>query len=504
MSTPPAWMFDDDAPLPEPDSGERMTGAGPDDATAYTDLGNAERFVEQHGADLRYCATLGGWYAWTGDHWSKDETLTAQRLAQETARRLWVEVEAISRTLASERDEERRATLAAMLKAATAHATRSQHHSRLVAMLAEARAIPPIPVAWSDFDASPTDLLLNTPSGTVDLTTGRCVGHRRADLITKCATVPYVEGAEAPRFRAFLERILPDPEVRAYMQRFAGYAATGVIREHVFPVWYGTGANGKSTLAELMRRTLGAYAMKLPAGYFEATKYRGHETEIAQLRGARLAIASETERAAQMAEARLKDLTGGEAVRGRYMRADHFEFVPNAKYVMLTNHRPRIASTDEGILRRIVLVPFEVSIPAGERVLDLTDRILADEGPGVLRWIVEGARDLAGSGWRLMPPDSIQAATAEYLKGEDVVGRFLDEACTVRPPGDRLVKSKPGDLQASFRRWCDANGEAACDARDFADRLRRRGYEKRKSHGTWYVHGIAPLSDLDDDEERYE
>ncbi len=496
MTTPPAWMFDDDEPLPEPDSGERTTGAGPDDATAYTDLGNAERFVEQHGADFRYCAPLQGWHGYSA-RWAKDEKLTAQLAAQETSRSVWVEVEAISRTLASERDEEKRATLGAMLKAATAHATRSQHHSRLVAMLAEARAIPPIPIAWSDFDPPSTDLLLNTPSGTVDLATGEVRPHRREDMITRITGVPYRADAEAPRFHAFLERVLPDPEVRAYLRRWAGYVATGIVREHTLPIWYGTGANGKSTLAELLRAVLGDYAIGCPEGFFEEQKHRGHETEIARLRGARLALASETERAAHLAEARVKKLTGGDELTGRFMRCDHFTFRPSCKFVLLTNHRPRLRSTDDGIHRRLVLVPFTVTIPAAERDLGLLDHLRDVEGPGVLRWIVEGARELLANGGRLDPPASVQAATAEYLAGEDVVGRFLDEACTVRPPGDRLIKCSPTPLFEAFTGWCASTGEAACNARDFTARLRQRGYEsERGAKGKRYYFGIAPLQNL--------
>lgn len=467
----------------------------PETGTGYTDLGNGRRFVEEHGQSVRCCAMLGGWYVWDGARWARDDVNEARNRAQRTADRIYLEVEELAAQLAQERDKDRRAVLEDMLEECQKHAKRSAHTSRITATLTEASALPPIPVAQTAFDAEPTNLLLNTPNGTVDLTAGTMRPHQREQLITKVTGARFDPQALAPRFDAFLSEILPDSDVRAFMKRWAGYCATGVIREHVLPIWYGTGANGKSTLSELLRRSLGSYAMKLNAGYFEATKHRGHETEVAQLRGARLAIASETERAADLAEGKIKDLTGGEAVRGRYMRCDHFEFMPSAKFVMLTNHKPQIRSTDDGIRRRIVLVPFEVTVPPERRDLSLLETLLAEEGPGILRWIVEGARELLAADGRLDAPAVIQAATDSYLASEDVVGRFLEEACTVRTPGDRLIRSRPASLFGAFERWCVENGEPACTSRDFSKRLGARGYVKRKSNGkTWYL-GIAPAEE---------
>lgn len=470
----------------------------PPPGTTFTDLGNAERYARQHGDDVRFCATLGGWHTWTGSHWQRDETRAANRLAHETARSLYGEVAAIAKRIEREPDADERKRLGGLHKAAAKHARETEHTSRLAAMLREASAIPPIPVAHAELDAEPTALLLNVPNGTLELETGNMRPHRREDLITKCAAVPYDANATAPRFETFLAEILPDPGVRAFMKRWAGYCATGVIREHVLPIWYGTGANGKGTLAELLRTVLGDYAIGCPEGFFEEQKHRGHQTEIARLRGARLAIASETERAVNLAESKVKKLTGGDSLTGNFMRQDFFTFRPTCKFVVFTNHKPRIRSTDDGIRRRIVLVPFEVTIPPERRNLSLLEDLIADEGPGILRWIVDGARELLEAGGRLDPPASIQAATEEYLAAEDVVGRFLEEACTCRKPGDHTIRSQPAHLGRAFNDWCAANGEAACSARELSTRLAAHGYTASRSHGKrWYL-GLAPLSDQDD------
>jgi len=469
----------------------------------FTDLGNAERYAQQHAEDVRHCKTLGGWYAWDGARWLRDEVLDAQRRAHLTARSIYAEVEELAGQIARERSEERRKELAALLDAARAWAKKSEAGVRLSAMIGEARAIPPIPVAQETFDADHTALLLNAPNGTLDLELGELRPHDRADLITRVCGMPYDSRAEAPRFLRFLEEILPNPEVRAWMRRWAGYCATGVIREHVLPIWYGTGANGKGTLATLIEGVLGDYAIGCPEGFFEETKHRGHQTEIARLRGARLAVASESERAVHLAEAKVKKLTGGESLTGNFMRCDFFTFKPTCKFVLFTNHKPRIRSADDGIRRRVILVNFGVSIPSARRKLDLCEDLLDAEGPGILRWIVDGARELLADGGRLNAPAVIRAATDEYLEGEDVVGRFFDEACTVTKAGDRGLRSKPAHLFGAFRKWCEANGEAACDQREFSTRMGLRGFVAKKSGGArWYL-GVAPTADEAEESSRY-
>lgn len=475
----------------------------PRPATTFTDLGNAERFVNQHKDSVRYCDALGGWFEYSGTHWIQDETLSVRHRAHATVRALYREVADIARALSAATDKSERERLQAQLDEARKHAASSEHTNRIDAMLREARAIPPLAIAQSAFDDDGSAWLLNVANGTLDLRTGELRAHNREDFVTKCAAFPFDATASAPRFEAFLERILPDSEVRAFVQRWAGYAATGFIREHVLPIWYGTGANGKSTLAELLSNVLGAYATACPAGFFEEQKYRKHETEIARLRGARLAVASETERSAHLAEARVKDLTGGEKLTARFMRGDHFTFRPTCKFVLLTNHKPRIRSTDDGIRRRLVMIPFGVTIPAGERDLSLMETLLREEGAGILRWVVDGARELIAHDWRLGAPDSIRLATDEYLQGEDVVGRFIEEACTVVEKnakglrdGTRNIRCAPTFLFERFRAWCARTGESACDQRDFAQRMRAHGFEAGKgAKGARFYFGIAPLAD---------
>lgn len=499
---PPATL-----PLEFPSAGGKGDGGGggiegpgvPPPGTPFTDLGNAERFAEQHHQDVRYCRPLGGWFTWTSSHWARDEIREAERRAHLTARRFYADVVAdLARQLDHATTKEEAERLSALLDAALKWAKTSESAPRLAAMVGEARNIPPIPIAREAFDDKRTELWLNCTNVTVDLQTGNVHAHRREDLITKSTPVPYDKTARAPKFRAFLEEILPEEPVRAWLQRWAGYIATGVIREHILPVWFGDGANGKGTLAELLKGVLGSYALACPEGFFEEQRHQQHATEIARLRGVRLAIGSETRASSALAESKIKRLTGGDTLTGRFMREDFFDFEPTAKFVLFTNYKPRIRGSDNGIRRRVLLVPFVVTIPEARRDPELCHRLLREEGPGILQWIVEGAQLWRENGWKLSAPESIRAATEDYLAHEDLLGRFLEDVCTVTKPGDTTVKSEPAHLFGAFQKWAVASGEEPGTQRAFLELLGQRGFGAVKSNGRRWIRGIAPMAQQDD------
>jgi len=232
-----------------------------------TDYGNAERLVAAHGQDLRYCGALG-WLAWDGTRWARDETREAIRRAKRTIRALYAEAAKLA--------DDRR-------KALVEHALRSEKHARLQAMVASAESEPGIAARFADFDAAPW--LLNVRNGTLDLRTGQLRAHRREDLLTKLAPVAYDPDATCPRWDAFLARVQPDPEVRAFLDRLAGYALTGVIREHVLPIHYGSGRNGKGTWTDTLLAVLGDYAKQIPTELLMVRQGEAHPTERATLLG---------------------------------------------------------------------------------------------------------------------------------------------------------------------------------------------------------------------------
>jgi putative DNA primase/helicase len=429
----------------------------------HTDLNASEVFTRDHADRFRYCGALG-WLVWDEARWARDEKERAHDLAKDTARKI--------QEYAGRTGSEKHWKLARSLG----------RPSGVEGLLDLSRSDPTFRVEVGELDRDP--YLLNVANGTIDLRTGELRAHDRADLLTKLAPVRYDPDAKAPRFDSFISEILPDDEIRAYVQRHAGYAASAVIREHTLPVWLGGGSNGKSTLAEVFQAVLGDYAGAMPEGFLAERKHDKHETEIARLRGMRLAVASETKEGCSLDEAKLKRLTGGDTLTAHYMHKDHFQFAPSAKFVLFTNHEPRLRGIDEGIRRRVVLVPFDVTIPEARRDGSLKDRVVSDEGAGVLAWIVRGAIDWYQRGEKLMPPARIVDATRDYHTRHDGVGRFIAECCRRGAPVEREDRITLGKLHAAFVCWARDAGVSNVPLRDFSDAIRAHGLDASQKSGS--------------------
>ncbi|MDZ7779944.1 MAG: phage/plasmid primase, P4 family [Gemmatimonadota bacterium] len=251
---------------------------------------------------------------------------------------------------------------------------------------------------------------------------------RAEDYITKLTAVaPAPPGTPAPIWTAHLERITGgDPDLIEYLQRFSGYALTGSIREHAFTFGHGGGANGKGVTLNTIKAVLGAYAISIPTELLMVSKNERHPTELARLRGVRLAIGSETEDGKRWAEARIKALTGGDPIAARFMRQDFFEFQPQFKVFVIGNHRPSLRGVDEAMRRRLHLMPFTVTIPEAERDHELPEK-LQREWPAILRWCIDAR--LAWQHQGLNPPSIVRAATESYLESEDAIAQWMEECC---------------------------------------------------------------------------
>lgn len=420
-----------------------------------TDLGNAERLIHRHGRNLRYCWLWAKWLVWDGRRWVKDDSGEVYRLAKET-------VASIYREAAAAPDDETR-------KALAQHAVRSESGARIKEMVDLARS--DVPVMPEELDADPW--VLNTPNGTVDLRTGEISEHRREDLITKIAPTPYDPNAVAPTWEAFLERVLPSVELRGFVQRAAGYSATGDTSEQCMFLNYGTGANGKTTAKEPIAAALGDYAMRTPTEMLLTRRAGGVPNDVARLKGSRFVAASETEEGRRLAESLIKDLTGQDTITARFMRAEWFDFKPTHKLWLSTNHKPEIRGTDTAIWRRIRLIPWTVTIPPAEQDKKLPEK-LRDELPGILAWIVRGCLEWQREGLRA--PDEVRRATGEYRAEMDVLAAFVSECC--EEGVDFWDYSK--ELYDTYKRWCEDNGERTESKRRFGERLRERGFAKDK------------------------
>ncbi len=443
-----------------------------------TDLRNAERFVELHGHDVRYVPKWAKWLEYDGRRWALDETGASLRLAADTARVMAGEARgALAASMADleglpadgdprakRRGEQRKR----LNDRAWAWALKSQAAARLHAIVDLAKADASIAVTHDRLDADPW--AFNVANGTLDLRTGKLRPHRREDLVTKVSPVPFDARAACPTWDAFLSRAMGgNTEMVAFLRRMAGYALTGVIREHVLGFMFGGGANGKSTYIATTRAMMGDYAVTAPRGLLFRSRGERHPTELTVLFGARFVACAEIEEGRAFDEGLVKDLTGGDEISARRMAEDFWSFAPTHKLFIAGNHRPSVRGDDEGIWRRIRLIPWTVTIPPEERDPLLVDK-LRDELPGILAWAVRGCLEWQASG--LGEPVEVTKATADYRDESDLVGEFFRLRCVFGGKGDVETRKL---LRAVYTEWCEENGFRPVDAKTFARKLRDRG-----------------------------
>jgi len=435
-----------------------------DDGFALTDLGNSERLVARHGGDLRYFHGWRKWFVYDGKRWCLDDSGAVKERGKDTVRSIYEEAAAAGTE--SER------------KALADHAKRSESRQRVEAMISLAESS--VPVQAGELDTDPW--MLNVENGTVDLS-GELREHRRENMITKLAPVEYDPDAKAPIFDAFLKRILPSEALRKFMQRAIGYAAAGIVSEEVLVILYGTGANGKSTLVNIIMEALGDYAMQAAPELLRA-KRGSHPTELADLFGARLVASVEVDEGRRLAESLVKQLTGRDPIKARRMREDFWQFDPTHTVFLATNHRPEVRGTDHAIWRRIKLVPFEVTIPESEQDKRLVEK-LRKELPGILAWIVQGCLEYQRGG--LGEPDKVRAATLDYRSEMDVLAGFIEDRCVVHP----RVSVGATPLYHAYKGWCEETGEDKLTQQKFGRRLKERGFTSEKTQRvTWYGIGL--------------
>lgn len=431
-----------------------------------TDYGNAERLVARHGHNLRYCHPWSKWLRWDGRRWKIDDVGAVHRLAKDAARKVLRESATID-------DKDRR-------KAHAAWSFTSESRARIESMLAMATSEEGIPILPDDMDRDVW--LFNCLNGTLDLRTGTLRGHRREDCITQLCPVEFDPSARCPLWEQTLHLFFDgDADLIGYFQRFCGYALVGVIRDHVMPIAYGTGSNGKSTILGTLLDTFGPdYAMKCPPDLLMVRSGNAHPTDRTDLFRKRLVVAIETEQGRRLNETMVKELTGGDRIRARRMREDNWEFSPTHTLIMATNHKPVIRGTDRGIWRRLKLIPFTVSVEGDRDDAKMPEK-LRQELPGILAWCVRGC--LAWQAAGLKEPQTVKDATEGYRREQDALADFLDEH-TVRGPNHRV---RCGELYARYKQEAEKGNEFAMSQTAFGEAMRERGFETHKSSVKWYL-----------------
>lgn len=419
----------------------------------------AERLARRHGGELMHAHGIG-WHLWDGHRWAPDRDGGALRLAIDTIKAALHDLEYL--------DPKSRDALYSDIR-------KTESASGLEGMLRIAAALSTFAVAADRLDPDP--YLFNTTDGTLDLRTGGLRPHNPDDRITKVAGCGITD-QPGPTFARFLDEVLPDREVQEFVRRLFGYSMLGTVREHVLPIFTGTGKNGKSTLLDAVGKAFGDYAISAEPEML-IDRGNSHPTGQADLLGVRLAMTSETDEGRKLAAATVKRLTGGDKVRARRMRKDFFEFDPSHTIVMVTNHKPKVAGDDPALWRRIRVVPFDVVV---EKVDTRLPERLALELPAVLAWVYAGYQAYTVDG--LSEPAAITERTAAYRAASDALGRFLEDRTIIS--GHAAVKAR--DLFSAWSAWCAQNGEQPGSEVTFAESMANRGFEKKNRNvGRVYV-----------------
>lgn len=334
---------------------------------------------------------------------------------------------------------------------------------------------PMVVVRPDIFDHDPW--LLNTLAGCIDLRTGELIDHSdvKNKFLTRLAPVAYDCEAECPQWRRFIGQTFGgNDRLIQYVQRLMGCCLTGDISEQIMPIFHGGGANGKSVLLDTIMGILGDYATYAPESLL-TTGGSEHPTEIADLRGRRLVVASETEEGKGLRIALVKRLTGDKSLKGRFMHKDFFEFNRTHKTIMVTNNKPVVQESKNATWRRLKLVPFDITIPEADQDKRLLEKLVG-EWPGILAWAVKGCIDWQQHG--LDEPKEVKAATDNYRDEQNTVGEFKDEyLCVVNP--DAWTSRR--EVRAAYTHWCKETGLSKVDVNGLYERLVKLGFEDKYS-----------------------
>lgn len=462
-----AIPYGQDYPDPEwPDPDDH----GVDDATTPVSIESA------HSGQLRMAYRLAqkfsermlfvygiGWHYWDGQRWAYDDIGGAKRAV----------IQVLRDALAGSLDD----------KQLRNDVRRCESAAGIAGVLDIAAALKPFAATVRDLDADP--YLLNVANGTLDLRTMQLTPHNPANRLTKVARAAYRVNGQAGQWAAFINTVLPDEDVRSYVQRHIGVALCGSVIEHGLSIWTGTGANGKTTATRGLQWALGDYASTAEPDLL-LHRNGGHPTGEMDLMGRRLVFVAETDEGRRFAESTMKRLTGGDTIRARRMRQDFVEFTPSHTPILVTNHLPAVSGDDPAIWRRIRVVPFEVVIATKDRDPDLPERLqlAADE---ILAWAIQGWHQYQVRG--LAEPDAVLKATHDYQADSDAIGRFIDDECVTNSPA---VKATTSQLFEAWQRWRSREAVPEMSQKAFGQGLDRHGHPvtSRARDGRWRE-GIA-------------
>ncbi|TJX95166.1 DNA primase [Staphylococcus haemolyticus] len=434
---------------------------------SYDDTGNADRFIDRYGHLYKHSYITNKFYIYDGQKWKADDRGAIRKLIDEMIENIKNE-----KVLHSEDVTEEEAREAFQKYYKKTRGTQSKKN--IMNELMHRKTVTP-----DEFDKD--DMLLNVANGYIDLTSRELYKHDINRMFSQIANTDYSEKMQPSVWLDFLNDIFAgDKAIIRYIQKALGYSLTGSTREQVMFILFGKGRNGKSIFVETIAEILGDYSNNMQAKSLMVKKNDNVNTDIARLSKARFVTSSEPNEGFRFDEGLIKQITGGDKVTARFLYAEEFEYTPKFKIWVSTNHKPIIRGTDDGIWRRLVLIPFDVQIPEEKVDKDLKYKLLR-EAPAILNWMAEGAYMWMREGLEL--PEKLKDAGQTYRTEMDVVEQFIQEKCK-RAEG---VKETRKALYEEYKKWADENNEYKMDKNKFGKKLKEKFRSKRMTNGVNYL-----------------
>lgn len=422
----------------------------------------AYRLARHHAGGLLHVYGLG-WLNWTGTHWAEDKTGAATRAVLDVLRTSHAEAFT---------DDALRKDVKTCNSA-----------SGIEGVLRIAAALPEFTATVDDLDANP--YLLNCANGALDLQTMQFRAHDPADRCTRITAGAYDPKTKGTTWRKFLDTSLPDQNVQGFLQRYVGQALVGRVLEQKLAILTGEGGNGKGVFYGAVGFTLGEYAFAPQNDMLLTKKHESAFDGSVELRGRRWAVFSEVDKGRQLAAATVKRLTGDDLITARQLYQKNITFRPSHTFAMIANHLPEVPDTGHGMWRRLMVVPFDVTVPADQQDEDLKLKLEA-EADAILTWAVEGWCDYQERG--LDAPDAVLVATGEYRHQSDQIARFLSDATFTNP----TVSCTTTVLHKHFQEWARLNDvDEVPGSRTFGEQLREHGLSQ-DSRRAWKGIGVRP------------
>lgn len=449
---------------PDPFASARVSES--DKTLALTDIGNGQRLVSRFGHEIRYIPQIDKWTVYETGKWKLEDKMQVTTMAKAVAKEILVEAYNSSPKLAQE---------------VSLWATKSQDERRVAAMIKMARSEPEVCTTLDGFDLGLYDL--NLLNGTLDLRTGKLRPHNPADLITKQTPIFFDKTADCPKWKKFIHEVmLGNVELVQYLQKVMGYSLTGITTEQVFFIFHGNGSNGKSVFLEIMSELAGEYGQTTDFSTFLAQTKQGPRDDLACLDGKRFVSGSEIGFGKHLDETVVKQVTGNDKISARHLYGRYFTFTPRFKLFLATNHKPRIRGDENGMWRRVRIIPWEATFRADQVNPNLLDE-LREELAGILNWAIEGCLKWQSEGLGL--PAKVKEAIEEYRQESDHVTQFVTDSCMK----DDNTKIAASELFRAYVEWCEESSVDPMSQTSFGTRMTGLGFEKKKV-GTYYRMGI--------------